>query len=558
MSLLTLRGDAQAEVDAMRRSQAVIEFTLDGIILDANENFCKALGYSLLEIKGKHHSIFVDPVEAKQPEYKLFWDNLRAGKFDRRQYRRIAKDGHDVWIEASYNPLLKGGKPYKVVKYATDITAAKLKALEDDAKLKALSASQALIEFASDGTILTANENFCTALGYQLSEISGRHHRMFCDPAYVKTSAYEDFWARLARGEVAAGEFCRIGKAGNDVWIQASYNPVFDSRGKVYKIVKIATDVSSRMNAISEISRALRALSAGDLTIALDKPLVPTMEALRHDFNDTITGLRSIIQNLMASADNLTSSAGELSIASTDLAKRTERQAASLEETAAAMEEVTNTIKDSSQRAANVGRLVEDMRAHAAHSGHVVQDAVSAMSAIEQSSRQISSILGVIDEIAFQTNLLALNAGVEAARAGEAGKGFAVVAQEVRELAQRSASAAREIRQLIGTSAAQVEHGVELVANTGQSLEKIVAQVQQVSENINVIIHSASEQSGSLGEINTSVNVIDQETQKNAALVEELTATTVMVGETVDALHAVITRFHLSEAAQQVRHGRAA
>ncbi|MBB4953293.1 methyl-accepting chemotaxis protein [Agrobacterium vitis] len=543
MSIFSMSAKAQAEVNALRRSQAVIEFNLDGTILDANDNFCQALGYSLAEIKGKHHRMFVDPDEAAKPEYRQFWDNLRAGKFDRRQYLRIAKGGREVWIEASYNPVFKGDKPVKVVKYATDITAAKIQALEDEAKLKAISASQAVIEFKPDGTIITANENFCNGLGYSLSEIVGRHHSMFCDKAYAQSADYARFWADLASGRSSSNEFRRIGKRGNDVWIQASYNPVFDSHGKVYKVVKFATDVSARMNAISAVADALKALAEGDLTRRLNNDFVPTMEKLRLDFNDAVTRLCETMRGVANSTRSISSSTNEIKEAANELARRTEMQAASVEESAAALEEITTTVSDSAKRAKDVGQLVGQTRIHAEKSGVVVRDAVSAMGEIEKSSKQVSSILGVIDEIAFQTNLLALNAGVEAARAGEAGKGFAVVAQEVRELAQRSASAAKEIRQLISTSAAQVERGVALVADTGSALEQIVQQVVHVSDNIDIIIHSTGEQSGALKEINGSVNVIDQSTQKNAAMVEETTAATHSLANEVDSLFEILRGF---------------
>ncbi|HBF32001.1 PAS domain-containing methyl-accepting chemotaxis protein [Rhizobium sp.] len=553
MGLFGIAGLAKAEVAALRKSQAVIEFDLDGNILDANDNFCHAMGYSLSEIKGKHHRMFVDPVEAAKPEYKTFWDNLRAGKFDRRQYLRIGKGGREVWIEASYNPVLKGDKPVKVVKYATDITATKIQALEDDAKLKAISVSQAVIEFTPDGTILSANENFCNGLGYSLSEIVGRHHSMFCDKAYVQSADYATFWKELAAGRMLANEFRRIGKRGNDVWIQATYNPVLDSHGKVYKVVKFATDVSARMNAISDVAAALKSLAQGDMTPRLRNAFVPTMEKLRADFNEAVGHLCETLDGVATSARTISNSTNEIKEAASDLARRTEMQAASAEETASAVEEITTTVRDSARRAKDVGELVVQTRINAEKSGVVVRDAVGAMSEIEASSKQISRILGVIDEIAFQTNLLALNAGVEAARAGEAGKGFAVVAQEVRELAQRSASAAKEIRQLISTSAAQVERGVSLVANTGTALEQIVQQVAEVNNNIDAIVHSTGEQSGALKEISASVNVIDQSTQKNAAMVEETTAATFSLAHEVDSLFQILSRFKTQEDGRETR-----
>ncbi len=204
MTLSFLTSDSSAILEAMNKSQAIIEFTLEGKILTANANFCRALGYDLKEIVGQHHRIFVDPSEASSPAYAEFWRNLAAGKFDQRQYKRIAKGGREIWIEASLQSGLRRGKPYKVVKFATDITAIKLKAAEDAGMLAALSRVQAVIEFTPTGEILNANENFLTTLGYSLPEIQGKHHSMFCEPGFAGSEDYRRFWQKLAGGEFVA------------------------------------------------------------------------------------------------------------------------------------------------------------------------------------------------------------------------------------------------------------------------------------------------------------------------------------------------------------------
>jgi len=547
MSILFPRfgGDAAAILAAMHKSQAIIEFDLTGNILNANPNFCAALGYELSEIKGKHHRIFVDPTEVASADYREFWARLSRGEFDKRQYKRIAKSGKEIWIEASYNPVFRGGKPYKVVKFATDITSAKQKATEDAGKLAAISRSQAVIEFTPVGEVLTANENFCGALGYQLSEIQGKHHRMFCDPAYVQTEEYRQFWERLGRGEFAANEFLRFGKGGKEIWIQAAYNPIVDDKGKVFKVVKLATDVTERMGAVAMLAAALKDLSDGDLTQSLDRPFVPTMEKVRHDFNDAVSKLRSAM--LGANAQAIAAGSTEIRSAADDLSKRTEQQAAAVEETAAALEEITTTVADSSRRAEDAGNLVAATRENAEQSGAVVRSAITAMGQIENSSREISNIIGVIDDIAFQTNLLALNAGVEAARAGDAGKGFAVVAQEVRELAQRSAKAAKEIKALINASGEQVKSGVSLVGETGRALEEIVKQVQEINTNVIAIVEGAREQATGLKEINQSVNAMDQGTQQNAAMVEQSTAASHSLAREAEALFALLGQFKVGQ-----------
>lgn len=538
-------SDASAVLAAMSKSQAIIEFDLTGKILFANPNFCAALGYELSEIVGQHHRMFVDPAEASSAEYRQFWTDLAAGKFDQRQYKRIGKGGKEIWIEASYNPVFRGGKPYKVVKFVTDITAQKLKSAEDAGKLDALSRAQAVIEFTPAGEILTANENFLTTLGYQLPEIKGKHHSMFCEPAYTNSEDYRRFWSRLAGGEFVADEFMRLGKGGKKVYIQASYNPIFDLNGKVFKVVKFATDVTKRVENVAQLASALQGLSDGDLTQQLGTPFLPTLEKLRTDFNSAASKLRAAMETVSQNAGAIAAASQEIRTASDDLSRRTEQQAASVEETAAALEEITTTVSDSSNRAQEAGQLVRKTKENAERSGLVVRQAVEAMGKIEASASEIANIIGVIDEIAFQTNLLALNAGVEAARAGDAGKGFAVVAQEVRELAQRSAKAAKEIKDLIGASNGHVKNGVALVGETGKALEEIVEQVVHVDSNVGAIVDASREQATGLKEINTAVNTMDQGTQQNAAMVEETSAAAHGLAKEADALFQLLSQFNI-------------
>ena len=550
--MFSLSSDASRILSAMSKSQAIIEFDLDGKVLTANENFCRALGYELKEIVGNHHRMFCDPAYIATPAYHDFWARLGSGEYDAGTYKRLAKGNREVWIQASYNPVFRNGKPVKVVKFAVDVTDAKKKAIDDAGKLAALSRSQAVIEFLPTGEILTANENFCSAMGYAPSEIVGKHHSIFCDPAHARTEEYKRFWQRLAQGEFIANEFVRYGKGGKEIWIQAAYNPIVDADGKVYKVVKFATDVTSRMSAISELAGALRSLSEGDLTKTLERSFVPSMEQLRHDFNATIDKLSQTLTTVGHNASAIAAGSRELGDSAEAFSRRTEQQAASVEETAAALEEITTTVADSSQRAEEAGRLVAETKRGAEESGTVVRNAVAAMDQIEKSSREITNIIGVIDDIAFQTNLLALNAGVEAARAGEAGKGFAVVAQEVRELAQRSASAAKEIKALITTSSEHVRNGVGLVGQTGKALEQIVTQVADINTNVAAIVKASKEQTIGLREINSAINSLDQTTQQNAAMVEESTAASLRLANEADALHTLLAQFRLADS--MIRH----
>jgi methyl-accepting chemotaxis protein len=232
---------------ALDRVQAVIEFKLNGTVETANENFLKTLGYTLEEIKGQHHRIFCDPQYAQSLQYRQFWEKLGRGEFDSGEYKRITKDGREVWIQASYNPVFDAnGRPYKVIKFATDITQQKLKNADYEAQIKAIGMSQAVIEFGLDGIVRSANENFLKTLGYTLEEVKGQHHRMFCEKSYTDSHEYRAFWDKLARGEYDAGEYKRIAKGGKEVWISASYNPICDLSGKPVKVIKFASNISNQ------------------------------------------------------------------------------------------------------------------------------------------------------------------------------------------------------------------------------------------------------------------------------------------------------------------------
>ncbi|OQP86471.1 methyl-accepting chemotaxis protein [Rhizobium rhizosphaerae] len=305
--------------------------------------------------------------------------------------------------------------------------------------------------------------------------------------------------------------------------------------------------------AVDSLADALSRLSDGDVSHRLPHPFVANLDKLRNDFNLSAARLQDALTSVAQNARGIDAGANEIKNAANDLAKRTEQQAAAVEETAAALEQITTTVRDSTKRALEAGQLVARAKAGAEHSGEVVREAVRAMEQIATSADEISSIIGVIDEIAFQTNLLALNAGIEAARAGEAGKGFAVVAQEVRELAQRSARAAQEIKTLITTSNGQVSRGVRLVGDTGAALTTIVSEVQEINRHVAAIVEAAQEQSSGLQQINTAVSQMDQDTQKNAAMVEESTAASHGLASEVSSLNNMLSRFKIDREASSSR-----
>ena len=241
MELAQLR----AQTAAIRRSQAVIEFDLEGTILDANDNFLSAMGYTLEEVRGKHHSLFVEPEFKGSAEYRQLWTDLNQGKFKSGEFKRIGKGGREVWIQASYNPILDpNGTPVKVVKFASDVTEAKMQSADHAGQLDAIRKSQAVIEFELDGTIIDANENFLSVMGYTLEEVSGKHHSIFIEPEMRRSAEYKQFWVDLNKGKFKSARFKRIGKDGGEVWIQASYNPILDPDGRVFKVVKFATDIT--------------------------------------------------------------------------------------------------------------------------------------------------------------------------------------------------------------------------------------------------------------------------------------------------------------------------
>ncbi|PVE50078.1 methyl-accepting chemotaxis protein [Rhizobium rhizogenes] len=327
---------------------------------------------------------------------------------------------------------------------------------------------------------------------------------------------------------------------------EADANRSLSEKERIARDEQKAREAADTQFAVDNLANGLSRLSDGDVSYRISQPFVAHLDTVRENFNASAEKLQSALTRVAENARGIDAGANEIRAAADDLAKRTEQQAASVEETAAALEEITTTVKDSTRRAQEAGHLVAKARTGAEQSGEVVRKAVVAMERIEKSSGEISNIISVIDEIAFQTNLLALNAGVEAARAGEAGKGFAVVAQEVRELAQRSASAAKDIKGLISTSNTQVQEGVELVGETGRALETIVAEVQEINRHVMAIVEAAQEQSSGLQQINTAVNQMDQDTQKNAAMVEETTAASHGLAREASSLNQLLGQFKLS------------
>ncbi|MDF2367603.1 PAS domain-containing methyl-accepting chemotaxis protein [Sneathiella sp.] len=319
-------ADFSGQIDAIGKSQAIIEFEMDGTIRNANPNFLDAMGYSLEEITGKHHSMFVDPAYAASGEYKDFWEMLGQGEYLADEFQRFGKGGKEVWIRASYNPILDmNGKPFKVVKYATDVTEQKLQNADYRGQIDAIGKSQAVIEFKLDGTIIKANENFLGAMGYSLEEITGKHHSIFVDPAYAASDEYKDFWEKLRQGEYLADEFKRFDKGGNEIWIQASYNPILDMNGNPFKVVKFATNITDQMQA---------RIQAGELS---------------SDSQAKVQSVAGATQEMQASIQEISQNMNNSQQAVSDIVSKTDHAkelTARLQETSKSMESVVEIIRE--------------------------------------------------------------------------------------------------------------------------------------------------------------------------------------------------------------------
>lgn len=541
----------EAKLSAISRSMAIIEFDLQGNILTANDNFLKTMGYTLAEIQGKHHRLFVEPAFAQSAEYTQCWRMLGEGQFFVNRFKRLAKGNRVVWIEASYNPIFdEMGRPLKIVKFATDITDRVLAEENSRGQLKAIDRAMAVIEFDLQGNILTANQNFLDTMGYSLAEIKGQHHRIFTMPDYAQSAEYQQFWQRLAKGELMTGTFKRCGKNKKVVWIEASYNPIFHADGTPYKIVKYATDIGSNANTrllqsvIEDTSHLLESVAQGDLLARFqgqydayrDTMFYPLIKRLQASTSHMIDSLKNAIGQASDVAQSVMDISHSVSNNASSLNEKIQEQAAALNATSTTMDSVTQAVSANTQTSHQVAELAHRMQEHAMSGTSVMKETISAMQSIRESSSKIADIVTLIDGIAFQTNLLALNAAVEAARAGEHGRGFAVVAGEVRALAQKSAEAAKEIRCLIGDSVARVENGTQLADRSGEMLDSINQSVEQVTEMIERIAQASQAQSTGINQMYQAMSDINKVNQENATLVHDASAAAETLAKEAESL----------------------
>lgn len=673
----------QEEENALNQSFGVMECDMQGHILSCNAMFLAPLEFSHEEVIGKHVSMLIKATTSQSDEYKQMWENLRQGQNCKLEICRVSKSGKEYWFSSSYVPVKDAsGASVKVKVYSYCITEEKKRALDLQGQVAAINAAQGVIEFDLKGNILHANDNFLKLTGYSLAEVVGKHHAMFVSERYKNSQEYQDFWAKLGRGEEDAGVYHRYGKQGQDIWLQAAYSPIIGLDGKAYKVVKYATDItkavladkaqkvkareatmiknalesssnnlmmadkdgiitymnpaalelmreasktfkqlfphfdaekllgqsydvfhkdpSHQRNLLSnltgkhqteigvgdmffrltvnpifdedgerlgtviewvdqtqdkrvenQIREALKLAVDGDVTYRLDTSIAKgTAVETMNSINQLLDIMNDILVNVREAGETINTAAHEISSGNNDLSSRTEQQASNLEETASSMEQLASTVRQNAENARQANQMAEAASQVAIRGGDVVGNVVTTMSAINESAHKIEDIISVIDGIAFQTNILALNAAVEAARAGEQGRGFAVVAGEVRNLAQRSASAAKEIKELITDSVNKTADGTKLVQTAGETMHEVVTSVQRVTDIMSEITAASAEQSAGINQVNDAVNHMDEVTQQNAALVEEAAAAAESLVEQASNLMDTVNRFKLRGSSQ--------
>ncbi|WP_441278837.1 methyl-accepting chemotaxis protein [Tardiphaga sp. 172_B4_N1_3] len=529
---------------AIKKSQAVIEFSADGTILGANQNFLSALGYTLEEIVGKNHSMFVTPEMKSSAEYRTFWNNLNRGEYQAGEFKRLGKGGKEVWIQGSYNPILgNDGKPLKIVKFAMDTTAVKIRSMDDAGKIAAIGRSQAVIEFKLDGTIVTANDLFLNVLGYNLAEIEGKHHSMFVDSATRDGAAYREFWASLNRGEYQAAEYKRIGKNGKEVWILATYNPILDETGRPIKVVKFASDVTEqklrtanfsgqieaigKSQAVIEFSMDGIVLSANENFLGVLGYALSEIQGKHHsmfvvpserdgaDYREFWAALKR--GNYQAAEYQRIGKGGKqvwiqasynpildlngkpykvVKYATDTTAQviarmKSERVRAMMESVAAGAEELNASVRE-------ISEAMMKSKTTAMSAVGKVELADDQAQRLSTAAQAMSGIVELIGNITGQINLLALNATIESARAGEAGRGFAVVASEVKNLANQAKQATDKIASEIGSL-----NGIS--SDVVDALSAIKQEIQNVSEYVTATAAAVEEQSTVTNEMSSSM-----------------------------------------------------